>query len=87
MGYYAKMLAFLLLENTFFLFLTVFFAYRTFFEGRLNWALLVLLVAFSLMFVCRVIAQYSQQARVGWLYRGLVLLSAGYWRWPWASKL
>jgi hypothetical protein len=77
MAYSAKMLTFRLLDNLFFVLLVAFFAYRTFFEGRLNWALLVLLVALSLMTICRIVAQYSQKVRVGFIYRTLVLLSAG----------
>ena len=77
MGYYLKATIYLLWRNAFLLFLAAFFAYRTFFLGRLNYALLILLSALCLIIVCRVIAQYSQKATVGLIYRGLVLLSAG----------
>lgn len=70
-------LLYCLVNNLFLLFLCAFFAYRTFFEGRLNWALLVLLIALFLIIVCRVIFQYRQSATTNIIYRGLVLLSVG----------
>lgn len=75
--YIAQGLFSFLFHNLFLLFLIGFFAYRTFFLGRLNWALLVLLIALFLIIVCRAIAQYRRNLPTTLVYRTLVLLSIG----------
>lgn len=66
-----------LVDNFLLLFLVGFFTYRTFFLGRLNWALLVLLAALLMLVACRLIAQYREHASTTFLYRLMVLGSAG----------
>lgn len=58
------------------LFLVGFFTYRTFFVGRLNWALLLFLVSLSLMIVCRVATYYYSGINHNILYKFAVGLSA-----------
>lgn len=60
--------------NIFLLFLTGLFAYRTFFVGRLNYALLVLLISLALIIVCRVIYRYSKNTLIKFFYRLLILV-------------
>lgn len=66
-----------LVDNRFLLFFVAFFTYWTFFAGHLNKALVVLLVALGLMIVCRIVLHYREKAATTYLYRALVLLSAG----------
>ncbi|HEX2916184.1 MAG TPA: hypothetical protein VH186_35820 [Chloroflexia bacterium] len=70
-------LFFIFINNFFLLALAGFFAYRTFIEGKLNWAVLVLLVSLLVFIACRVIFQYGEKATHHFFYRGLVLTGAG----------
>lgn len=63
--------------NLFLLLLIGFFTYRTFFVGRLNWALLVLLVALTLITICRVLSQYRISVTNTLLYRVVLLAGVG----------
>lgn len=61
--------------NVFLLLLTGFFAYRTFFVGNLNYALLILLIALLLIIVCQVLYKYVNNINVRVIYRVLILTS------------
>lgn len=60
--------------NFFILFLIGFFTYRTFFVGRLNYALLVFLISLLVIIICRFIYKYSVKSIIGFFYRILVLV-------------
>jgi hypothetical protein len=76
-SYFFKGLALFFVNNVFLLLVVGFFAYRTFFVGRLNWALLLFVIALFLIIICRAIAQYRESVTATAVYRSLVLLSAG----------
>lgn len=59
--------------NIILLFLAGLFTYRTFFVGRLNYALLVLLISLFVIIICRLIYHYNKNPFITWLYRTLVL--------------
>ncbi len=63
-------------DNFFVLGLIGFFIYWTFFNGRMNWALTVLLIAFALMVAARFLSRYRQNLIARSIYRTLVLFSA-----------
>jgi hypothetical protein len=66
-----------LLDNLLLVFLIGFFTYRTFFVGRLNLALLVLLLSLFMIIGCRFVAQFRENATTTWLYRTMVVSSVG----------
>ncbi|MEI6045540.1 MAG: hypothetical protein WCS37_14420 [Chloroflexota bacterium] len=63
-------------DNSFLIFFIAFFTYWTFFAGKLNWAMLVLVVALFLMIIGRVVYHFREKATTTYLYRAIVLLSA-----------
>jgi hypothetical protein len=77
LAYFFKGLFFFFVNNILLLLIVGFFAYRTFFVNRLNWALMLFVIALFLIIICRAIAQYRESATATAIYRGLVLLSAG----------